>query len=300
MIGAPRSGTTLLRIMLSSHPRIYIPPESDFIPRLYLGRARAAMSPDRRCGTRSRLANRRFLHSGAAARPRRLRGCPRLTPAALLDASTAYAAQHGAARWGDKSPIYTRHIPLLAEIFPSAVRAPHQGRARRRVVHARRLPRPLLRRRVRRGEVLAAEGAGRPASGLALDPAHYTELRYEDLTADPEGRCAGSVPSSARTTRPRCVNRTSWPVNCSVPRASPPCAARTPQLRRLAQPDAGWRPATVPRRRLRPAGRSRLRRGRLRWPVRRGTGASQASPPSTAHWRWPADPAELRVSSTPH
>ena len=41
------SGTTLLRIMLSSHPRLYIPPESDFIPRLYLGRARAAMSPDR-------------------------------------------------------------------------------------------------------------------------------------------------------------------------------------------------------------------------------------------------------------
>jgi len=44
VVGAPRSGTTLLRVILSSHSRLYIPPESDFIPRLFLRRARAPMT----------------------------------------------------------------------------------------------------------------------------------------------------------------------------------------------------------------------------------------------------------------
>ena len=49
IVGVHRSGTTLLRYMLSSSPAIYIPPESDFIPRFFgrrpdetLGQARVA------------------------------------------------------------------------------------------------------------------------------------------------------------------------------------------------------------------------------------------------------------------
>ena len=32
VVGCPRSGTTLLRLMLNAHPRLAIPPESHFIP----------------------------------------------------------------------------------------------------------------------------------------------------------------------------------------------------------------------------------------------------------------------------
>ena len=34
IVGVPRSGTTLLRFMLDSHPEMAIPPETGFIPLL--------------------------------------------------------------------------------------------------------------------------------------------------------------------------------------------------------------------------------------------------------------------------
>jgi Sulfotransferase family len=192
VIGAPRSGTTLLRIMLSCHPRIYIPPESDFIPRLYLGRGRTPMGRDRAVrDVQAILANRRFLREwrGAVPDPEAfVAALAELTPAALLDALyRSYAAQHGAERWGDKSPIYTNYIPLLAEIFPSAqfVHLVRDGRDAALSTLAAYPDRFYVdvyfaaqswQRRVR-----AARRAG-----VALGPARYTELRYEDLTADPE------------------------------------------------------------------------------------------------------------------
>ncbi len=192
VIGAPRSGTTLLRIMLSSHRRIYIPPESDFIPRLYLGRARTPMGRDRALrDAQVILGHRRFLREWRDAVPDPaafVDALPELTPAALLDALyRAYAAQHGAARWGDKSPIYTHYIPLLAEIFPSAqfVHLIRDGRDAALSTLAAYPDRFYVdvyfaaqswQRRVR-----AARRAG-----VALGPARYVELRYEDLTADPE------------------------------------------------------------------------------------------------------------------
>ena len=192
LIGAPRSGTTLLRIMLSSHPRIYIPPESDFIPRLFLGRARTPMGRERAVrDVQIILGNRRFLREWRDPVPDPVAfvaALPELTPAVLLDTLyRVYAAQHGADRWGDKSPIYTHYIPLLAEIFPSAqfVHLIRDGRDAALSTLAAYPDRFYVdmyfaaqswRRRVR---------AARQA-GVALGPARYTELRYEDLTADPQ------------------------------------------------------------------------------------------------------------------
>src|SRR5918999_2173083 len=59
VVGVPRSGTTLLRYMLCSHPRIYIPPESNFIPRFFRGRPSEEMS---------RAETRRILERIAAYR----------------------------------------------------------------------------------------------------------------------------------------------------------------------------------------------------------------------------------------
>jgi Sulfotransferase family len=191
VIGAPRSGTTLLRIMLSSHPRIYIPPESDFIPRLYLGRARSPMGRDRAVrDVQIIFGNRRYLREwrGAAPDPAAfVAALPELTPAAVLDAVyRAYAAQHRAGRWGDKSPIYTHYIPLLAEIFPSAqfVHLIRDGRDAALSTLAAYPDRLYV------DMYFAAQSWRRRVSvarqaGSALGPSRYTELRYEDLTMDP-------------------------------------------------------------------------------------------------------------------
>jgi hypothetical protein len=192
VVGAPRSGTTLLRIMLSSHPRIYIPPESDFIPRLYLGRARVPMSRDRaERDLRVILANRRFLrewHDELPDPTAFVAALPEVTPAALLDALyRAYAAQHDATRWGDKSPIYARYVPLLTELFPSAqfIHLIRDGRDATLSTLAAYPDRfyvdVYFAARWWRQRVRAARHAG-----LALGPAHYTEVRYEDLTTDPD------------------------------------------------------------------------------------------------------------------
>src|SRR3954468_24714748 len=34
VVGVPRSGTTLLRLMLDAHPELTIPPETHFVPKL--------------------------------------------------------------------------------------------------------------------------------------------------------------------------------------------------------------------------------------------------------------------------
>ena len=45
VVGANRSGTTLLRLMLDAHPELAIPPETHFVPNLielFAGRRRVA------------------------------------------------------------------------------------------------------------------------------------------------------------------------------------------------------------------------------------------------------------------
>ncbi len=45
VVGTPRSGTTLLRYMLCAHPCIYIPPESNCIPRFFRRRPATVFHP---------------------------------------------------------------------------------------------------------------------------------------------------------------------------------------------------------------------------------------------------------------
>lgn len=192
VIGAPRSGTTLLRVMLSSHSEIYIPPESDFIPRLFLGRAQVPMTRRKALeDIRVVLGNRRFFREwkGEPLDPEAfVEGLADTSAAAFLDALyRAYAAQYGATRWGDKSPIYTNYVGLLTEIFPQAqiVHLIRDGRdAALSSLSAYRdrfyvdvyFAARSWRRRVRASQL----------AGAALGPARYMEIRYEELTADPE------------------------------------------------------------------------------------------------------------------
>lgn len=119
VIGSGRSGTTLLRMMLCAHPRIYITHEAYFYPW-------AALTP-RRDGEdfvegylRSfgfrwlRLAPETFLHEV----PRDL---TRERGYVLFEAvMRAKAAQHGKARFGDKTPPHSGHLARIFRDFPDA------------------------------------------------------------------------------------------------------------------------------------------------------------------------------------
>jgi hypothetical protein len=192
VVGAPRSGTTLLRVMLSSHSKIYIPPESDFIPRLFLGRGQVPMTKQKALeNIRVILGNRRFFREWKGEpldTEGFVGGLSDMSPANFLDALyRAYAAQYGATRWGDKSPIYTNYVGLLTEIFPQAqiVHLIRDGRdaalSSLSAYRDRFYVDVYFAARSWRKRVRASQHAG-----VALGPGRYIEIRYEELTAHPE------------------------------------------------------------------------------------------------------------------
>jgi hypothetical protein len=120
IVGCERSGTTLVRLMLDSHPAFAIPDESHFIVELHR-RRRSRQAPAQT--VERALAHPRFERWGldpALVRRRIARDPPRSFASAMRVLFAAYAAVQGKPRWGDKSPPYTAHIPLLARLFPQA------------------------------------------------------------------------------------------------------------------------------------------------------------------------------------
>jgi hypothetical protein len=189
VVGNPRSGTTLLRFILSSHPRLHIPGETGFLP--FLGfEADAQLSAIRvrrvlaQIGTLNRewagLVHDPEVFYSMLAQP---------TLACVLDQLYRKVIEgHGAVRWGDKTPDYVRYLPLLSRIFATAqfVHVIRDGRdatlsARKKWGRGRWYMDDyyLLRnwaRNVERGR----------AAGQALPPGRYLEIRYEDLVREPE------------------------------------------------------------------------------------------------------------------
>lgn len=125
IVGAARSGTTLLRFMLSQHPHLYIPPQSSFIPHLFDNKASQPLKRrDAMHAVRTIFAARPFIKHWQAPIPdpeNFLDALPDQRAATILDTVySSYAKQYGATRWGDKTPIYSAYMDLLATLFPEA------------------------------------------------------------------------------------------------------------------------------------------------------------------------------------
>ena len=194
IVGVHRSGTTLLRFMLNSHPRLYIPPESDFIPRFF-GRRPQGPLDEARVAWLLEVIFRRYRlvkeWRGAPPDPAEFAAAmAEPTPAAFLDTLySRYARQHGAERWGDKTPIYASYVDLIAAILPAA-----------QFVHIVRDGRDVALSMLDKwaDEIhvdvyFAARNwvrriAQARASGARLGADRYYELRYEALVADPEAQ----------------------------------------------------------------------------------------------------------------
>lgn len=186
VVGSARSGTTLVRAMLDAHSDLAVPGESHFIPRLRLWR--------RRYEHRSRFDIARFcadlvddryfaawgLPAGALmASLQQYR--PLTVEAAIRETFFCYARRHRKRRWGDKTPAYVVHMPVIAAMFPEA-----------RFVHIIRDGRDVSRSLLELGWATSIEDAGlRWAYRVRLGRSagrmlgeRYLEIRYEDLVAD--------------------------------------------------------------------------------------------------------------------
>ena len=126
IVGSPRSGTTLLRMMLDSHPELAIPPETGFIPHAL--RCIGGTDASRRRAFCETLAN---FPVGASAwadhrvsRAELLNELKALVPFQLDQAIRCfyklYAARFGKTRWGDKTPTYGLYAPAILRLLPEA------------------------------------------------------------------------------------------------------------------------------------------------------------------------------------
>lgn len=187
VVGAPRSGTTLLRAMLNRHPRIGLCDETYFFYYAFLRR--------RAFGDLAEEKNRlRLIDSYAATqRMKRLKvNLPGLKERLLAEGTSYpaffgtilqfYAEQYGKVRSGEKTPHHAWYVDTLLEWYPEG-----------RVIHLVRDPRDVCaslftvpwgrKSAIANAElwvslIQAAErGEGNP---------RYRRVRYEDLVAEPE------------------------------------------------------------------------------------------------------------------
>jgi hypothetical protein len=180
IVGNCRSGTTLLRVMLSAHSRIYIAHEATFY-------SWASLFPER-------APRRAFLEyyfqtpefRWLRVDPERvLAGLPDpLPPARLRDAFVNLmrekAAQYGRVRFGDKTPLYTRHLGRIFLDFPDA-----------RVIHILRDPRTRVQSLSKMPWAGTNLFANAFTTELDLHPVwkmrdKLLQIRMEDLLADPK------------------------------------------------------------------------------------------------------------------
>ena len=126
IVGSPRSGTTLLRMMLDSHSQIAIPPETGFFPHTLTNLF--GNDEHRRHALVSTLVNFPPCAPGwqdFGIPPQvLLRELSRVTPFRLDEGLRCfyrtYAARFGKARWGDKTPSYGNHMRAIERLLPEA------------------------------------------------------------------------------------------------------------------------------------------------------------------------------------
>ncbi|HEV8438213.1 MAG TPA: sulfotransferase [Methylomirabilota bacterium] len=190
--GVPRSGTSLMRAILGSHPQVALFPTELPIWRSFLGLYRG--QDLKRLDVRRRLVEDIVSHDNVARAGVTLDGEAVLGELAAEPAVTLgrvyahilsqYARQVGRPRWGVKSPGDELHSDAIFAEFPGA-RVVHMMRDPRDVVVSQR-GRPNMSRR----HIASIAYSWRRSARLAR---HYTDkyagayvaVRYEDLVSDP-------------------------------------------------------------------------------------------------------------------
>ena len=173
IIGCGRSGTTLLRAMLNSHPRLAIPLESLFIAD-YLHSDTEQIR---------QVIGDEYEIKEWGLQPGRVDLSECDTPASIIRRlHQVFAAKHGKERWGQKTPRLVRHVPLLADALPDA-QFIHLVRDPRGVVNS------LIHSPVHRSNALygSQRWVNDVTAGLAAEHDQGAlHVYYEDLVCEPE------------------------------------------------------------------------------------------------------------------
>jgi hypothetical protein len=189
VVGCPRSGTSLLAVMLDSHPELAVPPETSFLGGVVSlqGTSQAVRQGFFDVVTTDRISISNWTDFGLDrdALWRRLESIEPFTVAAGSRAFYAmYAEGQGKPRYGDKTPGYVFMLPQIAALLPEA-----------HFIHVIRDPgdTALSWRKTwfAPSQDLRALGdawrnhveAGRHARSLVP---RYAEVRFEDLVLHPE------------------------------------------------------------------------------------------------------------------
>jgi hypothetical protein len=193
--GCPRSGTTLLRVMLDAHPDLAMPGETRILVDGYRARVRFGDLEDpenRRRVARwvvgRKVANHERLTGDADELVERMVAAPPTIGSVLSAGFQLYAERHGKARWGDKRPSLVLNLDAVFAMFPDA-----------QFVNVVRDPRAVVASIRRVGRRHGWHGRGLPAGADTWERSvhaadrwrrrvradQFHELRYEDLVTEP-------------------------------------------------------------------------------------------------------------------
>ncbi len=191
VVGMPRSGTKLLRSLIAQHPDIGISEiESHFIPYMIATFGDSPNFADRGfrrdfCAALQKTGFGWFQSQRGFGISDEIFANNPQSWAALFEAVFRYFLQLEAGNtkiWGDKTPGYVRHIPLLKKIFPEA-----------RIIHIIRHPldyslsvRNAWHKSMRRAAARWFQTMDRVMKEKADFGSDYMEVCYEDLLRDPE------------------------------------------------------------------------------------------------------------------
>jgi hypothetical protein len=197
-IGAcPRSGTTLLRTMLNTHPDLAIPRETRFLPFVWDNRQRWKHLDERAVRNRlaKQIARRDWTRAERLQTPRpkmvrRMTAAPPTLGSVVGTGFVLYAESTGKRRWGDKRPMYSRYLDAIFGMFPDA-----------QFINVIRDPRASVSSMRKlgwfRGDITPGlelwERSLRAVEPWrkVLHKDQFLDIRYEDLVTDPVGLLTG-------------------------------------------------------------------------------------------------------------
>jgi hypothetical protein len=185
VVGVGRSGTTLLRLMLDSHPELAIGPETGFAPDVVRACRSRGVSPGELMALLREQRSWGDFDLDESELERRIAAASRLDAGAALRAFYGlYAESQGKPRWGDKTPAYVKRMPMIERALPEArfVHVIRDGRdvALSRAKRAmRQAATPERAAETWRKRILKARKQAERLQG-------YLEVRYEDLVTDTE------------------------------------------------------------------------------------------------------------------
>ncbi|MFG2077300.1 Sulfotransferase family protein [Nonomuraea maritima] len=192
VIGCPRSGTTMLQLMLHSHPRLAVPPETRFLVPVYY--RRRTWGDMRQAQRRRALAQ--WIATDRSTKFRELKldkdefieqvvDGPGSLGSVFGTAFRMYADRFDKARWGDKRPSYVKQVDMLLRLFPDAQFIHLIRDGRDCVASLKEMPWYTLDSFHAVSTWAEAIDAGGKLRRTLPEDTYY-ELRYEDLTDDPE------------------------------------------------------------------------------------------------------------------